>query len=359
MSIIKPTLVIDKEKAKRNLRRMFDKVLASPGVRFRPHFKTHQSALVAEWYRELGINSCTVSSLEMAEYFYRHGWRDITVAVLVNRRELARLNDLAGKANINVVIDSAEAANYLRQNLSQYVRVWLKIDTGYRRTGLEYDRMEEIISAARIIREESPLLELAGILTHAGDSYEARSAHALKELFRRTAERMQAIKHVLEQNGIGGVEISVGDTPTCSAVDTFQGVDEVRPGNFIFNDVMQFYIGSCSEEDIAVAVVCPILASYPRRGELAIYGGAVHLSKESLIAPGDKKIHGLVAPFDETTRTWGSAFPNAWVKSLSQEHGIISAPPEFLQSVAPGQLLAILPVHSCLAADLLKHCDRH
>ncbi|MBN1327650.1 MAG: alanine racemase, partial [Candidatus Cloacimonetes bacterium] len=42
------------------------------------------------------------------------------------------------------------------------------------------------------------------------------------------------------------------------------------------------------------------------------------------------------------------------VLSLSQEHGILGMPSSQLSKIKTGDLLGILPVHSCLTADLMK-----
>jgi D-serine deaminase-like pyridoxal phosphate-dependent protein len=39
---------------------------------------------------------------------------------------------------------------------------------------------------------------------------------------------------------------------------------------------------------------------------------------------------------------------------LTQEHGIIEASQALFQSVNVGDLLAVIPVHSCLTANLLR-----
>ena len=44
-----------------------------------------------------------------------------------------------------------------------------------------------------------------------------------------------------------------------------------------------------------------------------------------------------------------------YIKKLSQEHGIINAPNKFVSSVKIGDLLYIIPVHSCLTANLMKN----
>jgi D-serine deaminase-like pyridoxal phosphate-dependent protein len=154
--------------------------------------------------------------------------------------------------------------------------------------------------------------------------------------------------------GLTGVDISIGDTPTCSVMDIFYGVDEVRCGNFIFYDVMQMAIGSCKEEDIAAAVACPVIARYPQRNEIVIYGGAVHLSKEFITEGKERKIFGLVALPHENSLGWGSSLNNTYVSALSQEHGIIKTTSDFIRRVRVGNIVMILPVHSCLAANCLR-----
>lgn len=165
---------------------------------------------------------------------------------------------------------------------------------------------------------------------------------------------MQRLRHVqshLQKRGIT-TEISIGDTPTCSLVDTLTGIDEIRPGNFIFYDLMQVQIGACQVDDISVAVACPVVAIYPERHCIAIYGGAVHLSKEVLIGENGRMEYGRIALPTETS--WEILHDDSYVYSLSQEHGLIHASDALLQQVKIGDLLCILPVHSCLTANLLK-----
>ena len=353
MQIVKPTFIVDKEKALKNISRLNEKIAKSPGVRFRPHFKTHQSAQVGKWFREMGISAITVSSVDMAIYFAQHGWTDITIAVLVNPLEIASINHLAETIDLNLLIDSTEMTAFLAQNLARNVNVWVKIDTGYHRTGIEYDRTTEILSVIKKIKK-SHKLDFKGLLTHSGHSYHAKSRDELKNIYDDTVTKMAKVREYLKANGIPGVEISIGDTPTCSVVDKFYGVDEVRCGNFVYYDVMQWAIGSCNEKDIAAAVACPVIARYPQRNEFVIYGGAVHLSKEFITDEKSQKIFGLVALPNEDFRSWGPSLENTYVSALSQEHGIIKTTETFIHQVRVGDIIIILPIHSCLAANLLK-----
>ena len=71
-----PTLLLDAARAQRNIARMAKKARDNR-LRFRPHFKTHQSAAIGEWFRQAGVSAITVSSVAMARYFADHGWDDI------------------------------------------------------------------------------------------------------------------------------------------------------------------------------------------------------------------------------------------------------------------------------------------
>ena len=57
-----------KRKQRRNITFMADKA-KKLNLIFRPHFKTHQSATIARWFREVGVKQIAVSSLAMAHYF--------------------------------------------------------------------------------------------------------------------------------------------------------------------------------------------------------------------------------------------------------------------------------------------------
>src|SRR4030042_2672023 len=98
--VISPTFLLDKQRVLKNIEKMAGKAKAS-GARFRPHFKTHQSAEVGNWFRDFGVTAITVSSLDMASYFAKHGWSDITVAFIVNTLEIDIINDLAGRIKLN------------------------------------------------------------------------------------------------------------------------------------------------------------------------------------------------------------------------------------------------------------------
>ena len=352
--IVVPTMLLDERRARRNIAAMAEKARRS-GVRFRPHFKTHQSAVVGDWFRTEGVTAITVSSLDMAAYFVEHGWLDILVAFPANVREMAKINDLAGRSRLHLLVDSPGTVAALALHLTAPVGVWLEVDAGYQRSGVAWNNASELYAVAAAVAQ-APQLALQGLLTHAGNTYGATSTQEVLRLHDETLTRLERARNWLMEYGFLGLEISIGDTPACSVLEAFAGVDEVRPGNFVFYDVTQQQIGACHWDEIALVVACPVVGVYPARHEVVIYGGAVHLSKDNLRQADGSLSFGAVGRFDATG--WQAPLPGVKVRSLSQEHGIIQADAAafaaHLADLRVGDLIAVYPIHSCLTADLLK-----
>lgn len=343
-----PTLLLDEQKCRRNIRRMSDRAIQN-NVRLRPHFKTHQSRQIAGWFREAGINCITVSSLKMAEYFAADGWDDITVAFPVNVLEHDRINRLARRIRLNLLVAGTEGALLLSPVLKFPVGVWMKIDTGTRRTGVlpgDRDTINSIIEAV----EASDKMSFNGFLTHAGHSYSCRSRD---EILRVHRESVALLAGLAEDYRFAhpAIEISTGDTPTCSMADDFSNVDEIRPGNYVFFDLTQAVIGSCSRQDIAVAVACPVVAKHSDRNEIILYGGAIHFARDSVVTGGGTTIYGEMVQVSGDS--WGEPLEGCYLSKLSQEHGTLKVTDEVFRQINVGDVVAILPVHSCMTANLL------
>jgi D-serine deaminase-like pyridoxal phosphate-dependent protein len=345
--ITKPTLLIDVGKCKENIFRMFSKS-QTHGLDFRPHFKTHQSLEIGKWFKEIGTKKITVSSVTMADYF-SSDWNDITIAFPVNLPEIDRINDLAKRVCLNLLIENLESTLFLSKNVKFHVNVFLKIDVGSRRTGIDPTNTD-LIDKILDITDTAPLLTYKGFLGHAGHTYECRTIEEIKQVHRESIEIMSKLKTKYIER-YPDITISLGDTPGCSVAEDFSGIDEIRPGNFVFYDLTQNKIGSSSISQIAVALACPIVAIHKNRSEIVVYGGGVHLSKERL-EDGEGTIYGRVV--EKTENSWGKVIPNMYVKSLSQEHGIISVSEDHIDQYTIGDYLMVLPVHSCMTANLMK-----
>ncbi|MCD6090148.1 MAG: alanine racemase [Bacteroidales bacterium] len=346
MEITKPTLVVDLKIAEQNIKRMAEK-FTQKGIQFRPHFKTHQSHFIGELYRKFGITKCTVSSVGMASYFAKNEWTDITIAFPANLLEIKEMNALAEQIQLQILVDSLEKVKILSEGISPKISLFIEIDTGYFRSGILWEELTQIEEVIRAI-EAVPQFAFVGFLSHTGNTYSQPKVEDVLSLFDTSRRKMLDLKHYFIRD-YQNLILSLGDTPAASLAIEFDGVDEMRPGNFVFYDVMQYLLGACKVENIAVAVYCPVVAKYPKRNQIVIYGGGVHLSKEKLKWKG-KDIFGLVSIPDE--QGFGRLISGAYVESLSQEHGLINMPSTEIDQINLGDLLAIYPIHSCMTVDL-------
>ncbi len=349
LHIARPTFLLNEQKCRANIQVMADKAKREQ-VFFRPHFKTHQSLEVGRWFKECGVTAITVSSVDMAAYFSRE-WNDITIAFPLNLREMGSINELASGIHLNVLIDSFTSAEFLSQHASSPIGCFLEIDTGYHRTGIDpanRDETDRILSCL----DTSPNLHFMGFLTHDGQTYTAGNPNIIRQMLVHSKKIMNEVKSRYI-NRYPDLLVSVGDTPACSIADNFDGVDEIRPGNFVFYDLMQQASGACEIEKIAVCMACPVVSVYPEREELVIYGGAVHFSKEYLSVDDSSMVFGQVVEAS-ANGGWGKVIKGMQLLKLSQEHGTVSFPKKMQHAYKVGDLIHILPVHSCLTANLQK-----
>jgi D-serine deaminase-like pyridoxal phosphate-dependent protein len=347
-SIVQPSLLVDSDKAMRNLHRMLRKA-SQHELALRPHFKTHQSAEMGHWFREAGIDRIAVSSVRMAQYFAGVGWNDILIAFPCNLRMLPAIESLSHAINLQIMIDNAASAAYLAEHTNTPLFFRIEINAGYHRCGVHFedqDSIDQILQAA----QQSGKLFFQGFYIHSGHSYKA-APDQLASIHTEALQALQALKQIYSPH-YPNLSCYTGDTPLCSTADYFGGIDEITPGNFFFYDVMQYHIGSCNLDDIAIALAAPVVSIYPERNEAIVHGGAVHLSKDSIQPDGKQQIFGYLATLDEDLR-WHLLPEDNYVKSISQEHGILKLSNQVLTQLTVGDLLAILPVHSCLCADLM------
>ncbi|MEL7121719.1 MAG: alanine racemase [Bacteroidota bacterium] len=348
--VIEPTLIINEQIVRKNLKLMAEKAHRN-SLALRPHCKTHQSHTVARWMRDYDIHALTVSSIRMAQYFANDGWDDITIAFPINVLEVDRINELADKIKLNIIVESAEAVNQLNSKLKASVNAFIKADTGYHRTGLrleDADLIDETIEAL----EKAQHINFLGFLSHAGHSYGARGKAEIEAIHNTSLTTFQSFRDRYEST-FPNLVYSAGDTPTCSAMDHFPVADELRPGNFVFYDLSQYAIGSCSLGQIAVLMACPVVAIHKNRNEVVIYGGGVHFSKDRKphpIHPND--YYGLVA--DWATEGWKLSQESDYIKSLSQEHGILKVKEATIDNYKVGDIIGVAPIHSCMTANLMK-----
>lgn len=346
-----PSLVLDAGRVRRNAERMSERIKGL-GAALRPHVKTHKCVEVARIQTERGAGGLTVSTLAEARAFATHGFKDITYAVPIEPGkfdeaiELSRLCErfalITDDAAIPPLLD--EAARRAGVTLD----LFLKVDCGYHRCGVEPERPEALEIPRRI--GDAANLRFAGILTHAGHSYLARSQAELLALARRERDVMTEFAARLRTDGIEVPTVSVGSTPTATHYDHLEGVNEARPGNYIFFDAFQATLGSCAFEDCALTVLAAVVHRDRVRRKVVLDAGAIALSKDRGAVGLDPSCgYGRVLDL-------GGAETGLRVGSLSQEHGeVVVEDDKMLDALTVGARVRVLANHSCLSAAQHTH----
>ncbi|MFQ5704519.1 MAG: alanine racemase [Gemmatimonadales bacterium] len=329
-----PALILDLDVLETNLATMAARARRL-GVVLRPHIKTHKCIEIGRMQRSMGATGITVSTLYEARVFADHGFDDITWAFPVMFNRIDELRELAEQVNLRIVVDSPDALVRLRVTGYPF-HVWLKVDCGYHRAGVD-PHSEVALNVARDIHE-SPRLTFDGILSHSGHAYAARGAQQLRQIAEEERRVMVELADRLRSEGVDVSRVSVGSTPAMSAVEHLDGVTEARPGNYALYDYTQTVIGSCTVRDCAATVMASVVSSQPGTRHCIVDAGALALSKD----PG---------PSDAPQQTMGEIFqdyrsgaldPEARVLSVNQEHGNVS------KRLPVGSVVRILPNHSCL-----------
>lgn len=345
-----PTLIVNKKICRANISTMAQKA-QNLGIKFRPHFKTHQNQVVGRWFRDFGITSIAVSSPTMAQYFADDGWTDITIAFPFISAQTDAINSLAKKIQLQVTVSSLGNAEKVAQSIHSKMGVLVEIDSGQGRSGVNPNDSKTIKSILSTLLPNQNITFL-GFLTHAGQSYQLKSEQ-LHDFNTTICKTLSTLKSEWI-NDFPNIITSYGDTPTSVVCNSFQGVDELRPGNLVFFDMQQATQGICSTSDIAIALAVPIVSVYADKLKAIVWGGAVHLSKDFYIDEHGNKSFGAVCKLNANL-TWSEPIQGVYVESVSQEHGVIKAQDnEAFKRIEDEEYLAILPAHACLTVHSMR-----
>lgn len=346
-----PCLVLDITRVRKNAERISG-ISRRFGVRLRPHVKTHKCAEVARIQTAGHDGALTVSTLAEAWGFAGSGFSDLTYAVPIEPGKFREVTELVRSgAALNVITDDPE----IPVELDGFARaagirlgVFLKIDCGYHRCGVLPDSAEAISIPFALTAATN--LDFAGILTHAGHSYHAASADDLRRVAAEERDRTVALANRLRNCGIDVPTVSIGSTPTITHVDHLAGVDEIRPGNYIFFDAFQATLGSCGFGDCVLTVLTAIVSRDRATRKMVVDAGAIALSKDRGAVDFDEDC-GYGRMLDADGNDLGLR-----IDSLSQEHGVVHVRNgDLFERLKVGTRLRVLANHSCLTAAQHAH----
>jgi D-serine deaminase-like pyridoxal phosphate-dependent protein len=124
-------------------------------------------------------------------------------------------------------------------------------------------------------------------------------------------------------------------------------VTEVRAGVYMFQDLFQAEIGSCSRDDIALTVLASVQGRRPGENRLLVDAGALALSKDQSTRHSRRNAgFGLI--LDILGRP---SYGECIIERANQEHGVATSNrPIPFESLPVGARVRVAPNHACLTA---------
>lgn len=328
-----PSLLVDLDVVDDNIARMATLAHRS-GLQLRPHAKSHKSVAMARRQLAAGAVGICVSSVTEAHAMLAGGISDVLIAYpIVGERKLSRLAGLLDGNAITLVSDSEEiTAGYraLARTLGRPIPVMVEIDTGMNRAGVN---PRCALKVAGDVARGAGLI-FRGVLTHAGHSHDVADQPGIEMVAREEAAIMGAVREELETAGIEVPVVSAGSTITAPYLRASDGITEIRPGTYIYNDLRTLGRFACTPDEIGAVALATVVS---------LNGDRVTLDA------GSKT---LTTAYDDT---YGFGYlrgaPDARFTRLSEEHGVLSLG-HAEDRLVIGQRVEVLPVHVCVWMDL-------
>jgi len=320
----------------RNLSRMAD-YCRSRDLALRPHTKSHKIPELAKRQIAHGARGITVAKIGEAEVMLGAGITDILIAYPVfGRGKAEKLTELATRANITVALDSFEVAQAISNEANRKsvrVGVLAEVDVGFRRCGLTNE--DELLVLAQKVAD-LPNLDFKGLMFFPGHFQVAEKERA--ELRTGVNDLLSRTQKKFEQAGIPLQTVSGGSTPTALECHLFCGVNEIRPGMYIFNDRNMVGIGVARIEDCALSVITTVVSTSVS-GRAIVDSGSKTLSSDRHLA-GNGRGFGIV-----------KGDPHAELEHLSEEHGHMNINAS-ARKYCVGDRLTIIPNHVCNTVNM-------
>jgi D-serine deaminase-like pyridoxal phosphate-dependent protein len=244
---------------------------------------------------------------------------------------------IADRTRITILLDSEEALAALAAacRAARVSAGWLwEVECGTGRCGTEPGASTASLLAR--LAAATPAVEFRGLLAFAGHAYGAGDRDDLLAAAEDERRAVAETAEILEAGGCPVAVRSIGTTPTSLVRERAEGITELRPGNYVFNDATQVALGVATLEQCALSVLGTVVSRPdPQRLILDCGSKALGADRLTMRSPGFGRIVGE---------------PDLVVERLYEEHAIVSsAEPSALRI---GERVRIVPNHACAAVNL-------
>ena len=296
------------------------------GLDVRPHVKTHKCVEIGRRQVKAGAVGITAGNVGEAEVFAGAGFDDIFIAypIWAAGTKGPRIRRLAETTRLRVGVDNFAAIDALADAMgddADRLQVVVEVDCGARRSGAPAEAAGDLAAAAR-----KRGLVPAGVFTYPGHG--SSGPEARKSAAQDQEATLIAAVRSLSAVGITPEVVSAGSTPTVEFA-TNSVITEIRPGEYVFNDLNNMRLGACTEDQIALFVAGTVVSDW--------------VPDQVILDVGTKVLGREGSP----ERGYGGvAGTTAVLSKLNEYHGFLPLPSgDFSPSV--GTVLPVVPNHVC------------
>ncbi|MEJ1193507.1 alanine racemase [Pseudarthrobacter sp. CCNWLW207] len=292
----------------------------------RPHVKTHKCVEIARRQVRAGAVGITAGNVGEAEVFAAAGFDDIFLAYPIwpSGTKGRRIRRLAENTRLRVGADNIAAINGLADAMGaepDRLQVVIEVDCGARRSGAPAEAAGDLALAAR-----NRGLVPAGVFTYPGHG--SAGPDARKGAAKDQDTALIAAVRSFNAAGVTAEVVSAGSTPTVE-FSTSSVITEIRPGEYVFNDLNNARLGACTEDQIALFVAGTVVSDWiPDQVILDI--GTKALGREGSPERGYGGIAGTTAVLSK----------------LNEYHGFLPLPAGGFRPRV-GTVLPVVPNHVC------------
>jgi len=329
--VLTPALVVYPENVAWNIARTLQ-LLDGDANRWRVHVKTAKLGYTMRLLVERGIrNFKCATTLELLEAC-RSGAADVLIAYPLVGANARRVQEIAGefpKVRISVLAENEEQ---VRQWRGSSVGVFLDINPGMNRTGIEQSHSQEIAKLTCAVRDAG--LDFRGLHYYDGQ-------YGVLEERERTAaahagyDSLLQIVSEIERGGMNVPEVITAGTPTLPASLCYEGfrgrgfVHRVSPGTIVYNDATSLAQLPAEYGLRPAVLVLTRIVSRPRPGMITCDAGHKAVSADAGVPTCAVVGHPELTPL-----------------APSEEH-LPMAVAEGAEGPQVGEALYLLPRHVC------------
>ena len=281
--VITPALVLYPEIIASNVGRTLDLLDGNPD-RWRAHIKTAKLAYTLRTLLDRGVrNFKCATTLELLTAC-ESGANDFLVAYPIMGANAQRVREIADRFRHVRISVLAENEQHIRQWIGSPVGIFLDINPGMNRTGIEQCNHSEVVELIRAIRRAK--LEFRGLhyydgqFGHEDEPQRTRAAHA-------GYDRLMQLVTEVARNTLQVAELITAGTPTfpCSlSYEAFRGapfVHRISPGTIVYCDATSMAQLPAEYGYAPAAVVVTRVVSHPSRGMVTCDAGHKSVSADA------------------------------------------------------------------------------